>query len=172
MIEETTRGQAACELYEMATGAPLDERDTASVEFMLKVAEDGRWISHTLMLGGARPVVLDVRVLAGLFLFGERVVWSALDGRAVVDAFQRLRALVESAETLRSRIRRISAANGAQRIEVEGGGSLRFVPRSSRGAGRGLVADCCVVTGPTGGVGSLKPMLAGAPNPQLVLDAP
>jgi len=172
MIEETTRGQAARELYEMATGQPLDERDAASVEFMLKVATDGRWISQTLMLGGARPVVLDVRVLAGLFLFDERVVWSALDGRGVVEAFQRLRALVEGAETLRSRVQRVSATNGAQRIEVEGGGSLRFVPRSSRSAGRGLVADCVVAVGPVGGVGTLKPMLAGAPNPQLILDAP
>jgi hypothetical protein len=136
-----TIGDAASEMYRMVAGRDLDEWQRTMLGEMLTRGPDGKWTTPEVRAGlDARPL-LEARALAGLFLLDENVVWSTARAEATKEAFGRLRALIEGAEALRLQVRRCSAANGQQAIELRNGHRLRFMTRT-RSSGRGLSTDC------------------------------
>ena len=165
-----TRAAAAVELYRMVTGAPLAAGDETMLTALLTTRPDGRW---TLPVHGpamvSRPV-LDARVLAGLFLFDERIIWSTRSMATVKQTFDRLRAVIDGADALRLQVRRFRATKGEQAIELTDGRWLKFGVRTPSSL-RGLSVDCHIldesqVAEP---VDAHWPLTAASPNPQTIL---
>lgn len=90
---------------------------------------------------------LVVRVLWGLVVLGERIVWTAHESKTATKAFRRIQSyfddqkkypdLYELVKTNRGRRVGVKTALGREAIELENGGSVEFVART-RGSGRGF----------------------------------
>lgn len=160
----------AVELYRRVSGVNLDaDSDLAE---MLRLNADGKWVSRRYGPSWLSQDVLDARVLAGLFLLDETIIWSARHRPQLHTAFRRYRALIDGVPHLRQRVRRFLAHNGGQRIDMVNGHSLLFVARP-HGA-RGFSADCAIVTDyapALEGIEVMLPTLAASKNPQVLITA-
>lgn len=158
---------AAAELYAALAGQDLGSEQLAALSKMLAVDTDGRWVTRRHRV--VDRALLAARALAGLFLFDEDVMWYSHLGSASVETFRRLRELVEGHTRAQGQLRRVSALNGAQRIETLDGRRLLFV---SRHGGRGISVDCLLVDGqptrPDEVIAALLPCVVGRANPQIV----
>ncbi len=164
---------SAAELYRMVAGNDLDATDRRTLAHMLTQDAEGLWLVPEFRISsGDGDRLLEARALAGLFLFDEDIVWLARGREALKDQFRRLRALIEGAESLRLQVKRISAANGEERIDLRSGRRLRFMS-GGRSAGRGLSVDCCLLDGSLKEIETLRanlwPCMRSRPNPQLVI---
>lgn len=115
--------------------------------------------------------ILEARELAGLFLFGERLILhSAHEFKTAQEAFRRVLFLVENNDDLRKRVARIRTSHGEEGIELRDGARLRFIARST-GSGRGFSADCVILDESYAlsaeAMGALLPTLSALPNPQV-----
>lgn len=163
----------AVELYRLATGTDLQPDAAAALERMLATGPDGKFIDREVRAYDRS--FLEARVLAGLFLLGENVVWTFHRATSLRDAFKRMAALA-NAEALRVEVAHIRRANGSERIELRTGVRLVFAPRAFGRGARGFSADLCVVDealdGPTATHAEERAnaLIVGAarPNPQLV----
>jgi hypothetical protein len=124
--------------------------------------------------------VLEARELAGLFLFGERlIIHSAHEQATSSEHFLRLVQLIESAPDFSGRILKVSRGKGAEAIHVRGfdGGVTRiFFKTRTTGGGRGLTGDLVVLDEamilPGSTMSALVPTMAARSihgNPQLWL---
>jgi hypothetical protein len=116
--------------------------------------------------------VLEARVLAGMFLFGERLIlWSAHEFKTASEAFQRVKSLIESTPSLNSRVKSIRTAAGQEGIELHNGSRLRFVARS-KGSGRGFSPDLVILDEAYAltdeQIAALMPALSARPNAQVL----
>lgn len=169
---------AAVELAAMA-GVALSDRQQQELKAMCELGPDERWRHKEYRLGYTQPEhgpVLTARALAGLFLFDERrIVWATDDEVDTRRAFQDFAALLDAYEPMRSMVRRMSAANGLQRIELTTGQRIQFDVFSGRRRTRrfrGLSADTIMLDG-VGPIDSderhdLMCSMATARRPQLV----
>ena len=137
-------GDDAIDLAAMA-GLVLDPWQQLVLRHALGEREDGKWSAFEVALIVARQngkgAVLEALELAGLFLFGEQLILhSAHEYRTAMEAFRRVRDLVENCSDLRKRVRKITNTNGEEGIELRGGARLKFIARS-KNAGRGFSAD-------------------------------
>lgn len=118
-----------------------------------------------------KSAVLEVRALAGVYLFGERlVVYSAHKGETAMEAFRRLDDVVHSDPELAAEVLKVSNTNGKEFIRLRNGATIKFRTRTS-GGGRGLSGDCVILDeaqdlGPLEH-GALMPVVSARPNPQL-----
>jgi phage terminase large subunit-like protein len=117
-----------------------------------------------------KSVVLAVRELAGLLLFGERlVIHSAHEWRTVSEQFQATLELVESTPLSRY-LRRVRRAGGEEQIVFTNGSRLRFMNRSKESA-RGFSADLVVLDEAHAlseeQAGALLPVLSARPDAQI-----
>ena len=115
--------------------------------------------------------ILEARELAGLFLFGERLILhSAHEFKTAQEAFRRVMFLVENNDDLRKRVARVRTSHGEEGIELRDGARLRFIARST-GSGRGFSADCVILDESyalsSEAMGALLPTLSALPNPQV-----
>ncbi|MFD8117084.1 terminase [Streptomyces microflavus] len=115
--------------------------------------------------------LLEARELAGLFLFGERlIIHSAHQFDTSKEAFARILMLIEQTPDLEAEVKRISRSHGEEGIELKSGQRLRFRTRT-KGGGRGFTGDCLILDEAmildSGQVGALMPTLSARPNPQL-----
>jgi hypothetical protein len=135
----------------------------------------GRWAAFESGLIVSRQngkgSVLEARVLAGLQLFGEKMIlWSAHETKTAFEAFRRVEALFTNIDDFRRRVRSIHRSNGSEGIELLDGSRLRFVART-KGSGRGFSADLVILdeayalTGDQ--MSALIPTLASRANPQI-----
>lgn len=170
----TSAGHEAIELAASA-GLLLDEWQQTVLIDALGERDDGRWASFEVALWVARQngkgAILEARELAGLFLFGERLILhTAHEFKTSSEAFRRIKALILNTPDLASRVRRVSEANGEEGIELHGGQRLRFVARS-KGSGRGFSADLVIWDEAQElqdmHVEAQLPTVSARPNPQL-----
>lgn len=137
--------------------------------------EDGNWRCFECALVVSRQngkgSVLEARVLAGMLLFGEKLIlWSAHETKTAFEAFRRCEELFTSDPELRKLVKTIHRSNGNEGIELKNGARLRFVARS-KGSGRGFSADLIILDEAYAltaeQMAALIPTLSSRPNPQI-----
>ena len=169
-----SRGDEAAELAEIV-GLRLDPWQQQFLRDGLGVQRDGRWASFEvgveLSRQNGKSVGLDVRALAGLFLFRERlVVYTAHKAETALEAFVRLIELIEETPELQAEVRHISRTNGKESITLHTGQRIKFRTRT-KGGGRGLSGDCVLLDEAQDlqddHIAALLPTLRARPNPQL-----
>lgn len=169
-----TSGDDAIDLADLA-GLTLDPWQQLVLRHGLGERPDGRWSAFEVAVLVSRQngkgAVLEARELAGLYLFGERLILhSAHEYRTAMEAFLRVRNLIDGCDDLRRKVKRVVNTNGEEGIELTSGGRLRFIARS-KGAGRGFSADCLIwdeayaLTAEQ--VEAQMPVLSARPNPQI-----
>lgn len=170
----TTLAPSAVELYRLITGEDLSERQAQVLERMLSTDDAGRWVARVAEADNRR--VLEARALAGMFLFGEDLIWSFYRSRQLAETFERIALLVDQPDMLGSQVGRVRRANGAQSIQLTSGRRLTFRLRSVGGL-RGISADCHLLDEAMGERHDTRAEVhavamhscAGRPNPQLVI---
>jgi len=169
---------AADEAIELAAaaGLVLDPWEELALRDALGIRDDdGRWAAFEVGLivprQNGKGTVLEVRALAGLFLFDEQLItWSAHEFKTAVEGFRRLRRLVEDNRDFERKVQIVRTASGQEGIELRSGQRIRFMARS-RGAGRGFTGDTVILDEaynlPTEALAAVMPTMSARPNPQL-----
>ncbi len=156
-------------------GLILDPWQEAALVDSLAERTDGRWASLEVGLivprQNGKGSVLEARELAGLFLFGERLILhSAHEFKTAAEAFRRLLFLIESNADLERHVARVARSHGDEGIELKNGQRIRFVARST-GSGRGFSGDLVVLDEAYNispdALAALFPTLSARPNPQI-----
>ena len=106
---------------------------------------DGRWSASKVGLivprQNGKGAVLTARMLAGLFLFGERLqIATSHEVKSNLETFSRLVSYIEDTPKLMAQVKAIGRRNGQEQIEMLGGARVRFMARS-RKSGRSFSAD-------------------------------
>lgn len=173
----TTAGVEAIELAE-SCGMVLDPWEQLVLRGSLGERADGRWAAFEVGLEVSRQngkgTILEVRELAGLFLFGERlIVHSAHLFETSMEHMERILRLIEANPDLERGVDRVSRAHGQEGITLTrkyGRRRLKFKTRT-KGGGRGLSGDLVVFDEAMeiseASVSALMPTLSAHPNPQL-----
>lgn len=111
---------------------------------------------------------IEARELAGLFLFEEKlIIHTAHELKTSLEAFKRLRDLIQNCPDLDRQVKRISTTNGKESIETMDGSVIQFVARSDK-SGRGFSGDLIVIDEAmfteAEAIAALLPTLAARPN--------
>jgi hypothetical protein len=137
--------------------------------------EDGNWrcfeVACIVSRQNGKGSILEARVLAGMLLFGERMIlWSAHETKTAFEAFRRCEELFTSDPELKKMVKTIHRSNGNEGIELKNGSRLRFVART-KGSGRGFSADLVILDEAYAltaeQMAALIPTLSSRPNPQI-----
>ena len=112
---------------------------------MLKVDKGGKWVRKTNLLLIARQNgkthLARIRILAGLYLFGEMSIVAMSSNRGMaLDTFRKVCELVESTPQLRTQLKQIRVANGQESLELLNGARYEIVA-ATRDGSRGKTAD-------------------------------
>ena len=115
------------------------------LEDMLKVDKDGLFVRKSSLLLVARQSgkthLARMRILAGLFCFGERNILMMAQNRSMALAtFREIAYTIESNEFLKKQMKSIRFANGQESIELKNGARLDVVA-ATRDAPRGRTCD-------------------------------
>ena len=170
----SSAGQEAIALAASA-GLNLDPWQQFVLQEALGERADGSWTAFEvgLVVGrqNGKGAVLEARELAGLFLFGEKLILhSAHEFKTAQEAFLRVKALIDNTDQLRRRVARVRTSHGEEGIELSSGARLRFVARST-GSGRGFSGDLVILDEAYNlsaeAIAALLPTLSARPNPQL-----
>jgi hypothetical protein len=171
---DSSTGAEAVELAAMA-GLELDPWQQFVLENALGEQDDGRWAAFEVGVEVPRQNgkggILEARELAGLFLLGEQlIIHSAHEFATAEEALERMVAILEANEDLRSRVRTVKRSHGQEGVYLKTGQRLRYKTRT-KGGGRGFSADCVILDEamviPEAMHGALMPTLSARPNPQL-----
>jgi phage terminase large subunit-like protein len=116
---------------------------------MLKVNKDGNFIRKTNLLLVSRQAgkthLARIRILAGLYLFGEKSIVAMSSNRAMaLDTFRKVCDLVEETPLLRTQLKQIRVANGQESLELLNGARYEIVA-ATRDGSRGKTADLLFV---------------------------
>jgi hypothetical protein len=172
----STSGHEAALLADRA-GLVLDPWQRLVLRDALGERADGRWSAFEVGLMVARQngkgAIAEARVLAGLFLLGERLImYSAHEFKTATEMFRRILELIEGSTSLRRRVKSVSRTRGEEGIELVTGQRLRFLARST-GSGRGFSGDCNLIDEAQhlgeAPIDALMPTMSARPNPQLWL---
>ena len=186
-----TLGPEAVELAVLA-GIELEPWQDDGVGILLSIRADGRWACYEYaeLVGrqqGKTTGIGIARVLAGLFLVGERLIlWSAHEVKTSMEAFLRLKdALLELGEEINPNTIviddprvvdepvtiKVNHANGDEGFTFSTGQRVRFVARS-KGSGRGFSGDLVIIDEAFAYTrlqqSALEPTLSARPNPQVL----
>jgi hypothetical protein len=170
----STAGDEAIDLAAQA-GLILDPWQQLVLRDSLGETPAGKWTAFEVGLIVSRQngkgSILEARELAGLFLFGERLILhSAHEFKTAQEAFLRIRDLIDGTRDFRKRVKRITNNTFEVGIELIGGQRLKFVARSG-GSGRGFSGDLIVLDEafnlPDTAIDALMPTMSARPNPQL-----
>lgn len=170
----SSAGQECIELAASA-GLHLDPWQQMVLHDALGERADGKWSAFEVALIVSRQngkgAILEARELAGLFLFGEKLILhSAHEFKTATEAFRRVLALVENTDDLRKRVKKVQIGHGDEGIELLTGARLRFVARST-GSGRGFSGDLNLLDEAyaltAAQIEALLPTMSARENPQL-----
>lgn len=168
---------AAAEAVDLAAAAGLilDPWQRFALEASLGEGPDGRWASRSVCLivprQNGKGAILEARELAGLFLFGSRLlIHSAHEFKTAAEAFRRILQLIEQTPELDAQVLRVTRSHGDEGIELRNRSRLRFMARS-KGAGRGFSGDDVFVDEAYDfadvQLDAILPTMSARPNPQL-----
>lgn len=170
----SSAGREAVELA-ASCGLILDPWQAFVLDGGLGERYDGKWSAFEVALIVSRQngkgSILEARELAGLFLFGERLILhSAHEFKTAAEGFLRIEQLIDGSDDLRKQVRTITRSHGSEGIELLNGARLRFVART-RGSGRGFSGDLVILDEAyaltNASMGALLPTLSARPNPQI-----
>jgi hypothetical protein len=170
---KVSRGGEAIELAASA-GLNLDPWQQDILTDALGVAKDGRWAAFEVGLviprQNGKTAVLEARELAGLFVFGEKlIIHSAHLADTSREAFNRVCDLLEEAD-LSSAVKHVWRTNGHEAIELHTGQRLKFRTRT-KGGGRGFSADCVIFDEAMilmeASLAAIMPTVSARDNPQV-----
>ena len=116
---------------------------------MLRVDKNGKFIRKTNLLLIARQNgkthLARIRILAGLYLFGEMSIVAMSSNRAMaLDTFRKVCDLVETTPQLKAQLKQIRVANGQESLELLSGARYEIVA-ATRDGSRGKTADLLFV---------------------------
>lgn len=175
---DEARGRQAVALAR-EVGLELDPWQEWALVQMCRTTPDGLWAAPSVGLivprQNGKTVVLVARVLAGLFLWGERlIVFTAQELKTSLEAHRLLAELIESNRSLLyfgGARATIKYTNGKEEVELATGQRAKFIARS-RTSGRGLSPDTVIFDEAFDltdqGVDALVPAMSARPNPQSV----
>jgi hypothetical protein len=137
-------GQEIVELA-AAAGMHLDPWEAFVLEEALGVREDGRWSAFEVGLMVSRQngkgSILEAVELGGLFVLGDKLqIHSAHQFDTSLEAYRRLKGLIQETPELDKRVRRYVNSHGEEGIELRDGRRIRFRTRT-KGGGRGFSGD-------------------------------
>lgn len=109
---------------------------------------DGQWASPEVGLvvprQNGKGSVIEARELGGLFLLGERMIThTAHEFKTALDAFRRIRTIIDSSDELTRRVKTIIKMPNPT-IELMSGARMMFIARSG-GSGRGFSGDVIIL---------------------------
>jgi phage terminase large subunit-like protein len=112
---------------------------------MLKVDKDGKWRRKTNLLLVARQNgkthLARIRILAGLFIFGEKNIVAMSSNRGMaLDTFRKVVDVIEDNPALMAQVKQIRVANGQESVELLSGARYEIVA-ATRDGSRGKTAD-------------------------------
>ena len=171
---QNTSGKAAIDLYELA-GVKLDPWEELVLNHSLGERVDGTWAAFEvgLIVGrqNGKGEILIARILAGLFLFGEKlVIYSAHEFKTSREMFRRMEDIIKESPTLMSKVDRFRHTPAELGIELITGERCMFVTRTG-GSGRGFTADLVILDEAynldSDAMSALIPTLSSRPNPQI-----
>lgn len=144
-----TAGRDAADLYEFAAKHPLDNWQVLALESALGETPTCMWASKTVGMVVSRQngktEILIARMLAGVFLFGEKqIVYSAHLFATSVKTYRKLKQLIRNCPELHREVLRYIDSHGQEGIEFKNGALISFVART-RGAARGDTVDLLVL---------------------------
>ena len=137
-----------------------------------------RWTAfETAVIEGrqnGKNAILEARELAGLLLFGDRLILhTAHQYKTSQEAFRRIDEIVAGSPLLRRELLTrggVVRTNGEEAFEFKNGGRLRFLARS-KASGRGFTADCLILDEAfklgADEMAALLPTMSARPNPQI-----
>lgn len=169
-----TRGDEAIELAEIA-GLFLDPWQRLFLRDGLGVAASGKWASFEaaieLSRQNGKSACFEARALAGLYVFGERLItYTAHKGETALEAFRNIDDMIDSVPELKAEVLKVSRTNGKESIELVSKQRIKFRTRTS-GGGRGLSGDCVILDEAQDldqyEVAALMPLTLARPNPQI-----
>ena len=116
---------------------------------MLAVDKEGKFIRKTNLLLIARQNgkthLARIRILAGLFLFGEMSIIAMSSNRGMaLDTFRKVCDVVETTPLLKAQLKQIRVANGQESLELLSGARYEIVA-ATRDGSRGKTADLLFV---------------------------
>lgn len=116
---------------------------------MLKVDKNGQFIRKTNLLLIARQNgkthLARIRILAGLFLFGEMSIIAMSSNRSMaLDTFRKVCDVIEGSPKLAAQLKQIRVANGQESVELLNGARYEIVA-ATRDGSRGKTADLLFV---------------------------
>lgn len=156
-------------------GLFLDPWQQLTLEKSLLERDDGSWaafeVGLTVSRQNGKGSVLAARALAGLFLFGEELlIHTAHQWKTAHEAFLRLRAIIQAAPDLMSRVKGFPCSPGSDAVLLRDGRRVQFIARS-RSSGRGFSADLVILDEAydltSDQMAALLPTLSAMPNPQV-----
>ena len=149
-LEAAVEAIELADAYGVCSGYPLDESQKITLRAALGERRDGSWAAATVgdfgpRQGSGKTDKIGARELAGLVLFGERlIIHTAHEFPTANESFLRMVAVFENWDDLRKRVDRIRYANGEQGIEFLTGQRLKYRARTG-GSGRGFAKADLVV---------------------------
>ena len=144
---------------------------------MLKVDKENKWIRKTNLLLIARQSgkthLARIRILAGLFIFGERSIVAMSSNRGMaLDTFRKVCDVIEGNPLLAAQVKQIRVANGQESIELLSGARYEIVA-ATRDGSRGKTADLLFVDElreiSDEAWTAAKPITRARPNSQILL---
>ena len=130
----TARRSLSGATQDLAELAGYTEREfqTLALDRALEVEANGDWGYETVVMLIARQngktVVLSMRILAGLYLFDDRLILHTAADRALPrSVFEDLAERIESSSALSRRVKRIRTSNGQEEIRLKDGNSYRIL---------------------------------------------
>ncbi len=126
-----------------AYGVQLDEWQQLVLDCILGKDAADRYTASSCGISVARQngknVILEARSLYGLLVNGERILWTAHQGRTVKKAFRRLASIFESKNhpEILALVKKVVHGTGEEAILLTNGGMIEFTARS-RQAARGF----------------------------------
>ena len=139
-----TRGDDVVALAE-ALGEPLLPWQSYAIRRASAVDHDGQWLARNVSVVVARQNgkthLLRMRILTGLFVWGERLIVHAAQNREIaLETFRAVEATIRSTPWLREELDYVRRTNGQEEIALKNGSRYRIVAATPGGA-RGLSAD-------------------------------
>ena len=112
---------------------------------LLKVDKNGKFVRKTglclVSRQNGKTHLARVRILAGLFLFGEKSIVAMSSNRAMaLDTFRKVVEVIEDNDSLLAQVKQIRVANGQESVELLSGARYEIVA-ATRDGSRGKTAD-------------------------------